>query len=181
MDMSVSRAGATTSTAAPPPPMTQAEAFAKGLNYFISSASLGDPAGSTPTGQRIKGRLRFVRRPGESFKDCLARVANEITRGLHQDLIITMGASAAAAITNTLRVQITKDMNISGSANIALWVGRAVFTATGGLLSMQPHVRGIANFIGFAGRAAPYVLAAEATVLGEAALLCLPKTGIASH
>jgi hypothetical protein len=49
---------------APPATETQEQVFAKGLSFFIASASLGDPAGTINEGQPIKGRLHFVRRPG---------------------------------------------------------------------------------------------------------------------
>jgi hypothetical protein len=97
---------------------------------------------------------------------------DETTFGGHKALIGAMTATAAAAAANASQVKLYSGATVSGTANIALNVARFVYIASGATVSMFTVMRPVANAIGFAGRAAPYVLAAEAGLLIGSAINC---------
>ncbi len=112
------------------------------------------------------------RNQGESFGTCVLRNADETTFGGHKAVIGAVMATASAAVSNASKVNIPNVGTVSGTANIALYVGRFVFLASGGTISGLSVIRPVANTIGFAGRAAPYVAAAEAGLLIGSAINC---------
>jgi RHS repeat-associated protein len=116
--------------------------------------------------------IKSNRREGESFKNCVFRNANEATFGQHGKLVAGMAAAAAAAASNAKQVTLPSGARISLTANIALWAGRMVHTASGGLVSGLNVIRPIATGIGFAGRAAPVIAAGEAGLLMGSAINC---------
>ncbi len=84
-----------------------------------------------------------------------------------------MVATAAAAAADAPSVQVLpNEPPVSGALNIALYAGRFVFLASGGLISGKTVIAPIAIGIRAAARAAPYVLAAEAGLLVGSAINC---------
>ena len=123
-------------------------------------------------GTFLNGVLHGVRQPSQSFKTCVLQNADKTTFGGHKAVIAAVLVTASAAVSNASRVNIPNAGTVSGTANIALYFGRFVFLASGGTISGLSVIRPVANTIGFAGRAAPYVLAAEAGLLIGSAINC---------
>jgi RHS repeat-associated protein len=125
------------------------------------------------------GILHGVRQPGQSFGACVLQNANETTFGRHQYLVGAVVATATAAVSNTVQVSLPGAGNasgdpgvVSGTAALALNVGRFVYVASGGFVSGLTVIRPVALTVGVAGRAAPYVVAAEAGLLIGSAINC---------
>jgi len=121
----------------------------------------------------VNGVLHGVRQPGQSFGACILQNADETTFGGHKAVIGAVIATAAAAAADAPSVQVLpNEPPVSGALNIALYAGRFVYLASAGLISGRTVIAPIAKGIRAAGRAAPYVAAAEAGLLIGSAINC---------
>jgi RHS repeat-associated protein len=122
------------------------------------------------------GVLHGDRQTGESRTTCVFRNANETTLGRHGALLGVVAASAAAAAALASKVQLDTPKGpatVTGAANTALWVGRMVYTLSGGYISGLAVIEPVANGIAVVGRyVAPVAAAAEIGLLAGSALNC---------
>jgi len=121
----------------------------------------------------IANFLQSNRRQGEAFSDCVFRNANEATFGGHRAIIGGLLGTSTAALMNTIQLPMIPGLPpVTLSSHIGRWIGGAVFLASGGYVRGFPVARVAATAIGAAGRAAPYVAAAEAGLLIGSAFNC---------